>query len=88
MPIDRFSNSDSVISPALDCFAVAPSDTIPLTEIPKALYIGSQGDLALRLVNSSQSVVFRNLQEGTVLSVRPSLVFATGTTAANIVGLL
>lgn len=88
MPVDRFSNTDSVITPASNCFQITPSDTLELNEIPKALYIGTGGDVILQLVNSDQNVVFRNVQDGTVLSVRPEFVRLTGTTAADIVGLI
>lgn len=88
MPADNFSNfADSPSSPASNCFAITPSDSTQLALVTKALYIGTGGDVTLRSVQSGADVVFRNVATGSVLDVRASYVRATGTTAANIVGL-
>jgi len=77
---DRFSsNIPSLTSPATHGFTVTPSDTIDLSEVTRAIYVGSGGALAVRLL-SGQTVTFAGVSAGRVL--------ATGTTAGSIVGLV
>ena len=85
---DPFSGAvDSVIAPATRAVAVVPHDLNPLADIPKALFVGSGGHLALRGAGGGADVLFRNVQDGTVLPLRAQFVRATGTTAADIVAL-
>jgi hypothetical protein len=85
---DRFSsNIPSLTSPATHGFSVTPSDTLDLTEVTRALYVGSGGAVALRLL-SGQSVTFAGVAAGSILPVRADRVLATGTTAGSIVGLV
>ena len=85
---DAFAHTaDSPIAPAERCFAVQPSDVNDLPQATKALYIGEGGDIALVPVKGTTPVLFRNLPAGAVLDVRVKAVKATGTTAADIVGL-
>ena len=89
MPKDSFQNSsDSLIAPAKDCFAIVPDDAADLAQVTKALYIGTGGDVTLRPQEGASDVVFRNLQDGSILDVRVSAVRATGTSASDIVGLV
>lgn len=88
MPADKFSFTDSVTSPARECFGVIPSDTEVLSRVPKAIYVGSTGDIALRLVDDEADTTFRNVPSGSLLPVRPSAIRATGTSAGEIVGLV
>lgn len=88
MPTDKLSNlSDSLISPARDCFVVVPSDSVELSLVTKALYVGTGGHVALQANDSAGAVTFRNLPSGAILDVRVRKVLATGTTATDIVGL-
>lgn len=50
------------------------------------LYIGTGGDLKVKTA-SGDDVVFANLADGTFLPVQILRVFATGTTASNIISL-
>lgn len=84
---DRFKTySKSLEGPATHGFAVSPSDSGPLEEITRALYVGTVGDIALTL-SSGATVTLANVPAGTVLPIRVSAVKATGTTAGHIVGL-
>lgn len=88
MSADSFSGyADSLTAPASNCFAIAPSDTVELTIVTKALYVGTGGDVVLRPVNGSADVTFRNVPDGGIIDVRTRAVRAAGTTAADIVGL-
>jgi hypothetical protein len=88
MSSDTFRNaSDSPFAPSAAPFAVMPSDSTELQAIPKALYVGTGGDVAVRGVRGDADVLFRNVPAGSVLDVRARFVRATGTTAADIVAL-
>lgn len=85
--MDRFRNSsDSVSSPARSVRAIEPG-TDPLTEIPKALYVGTGGDVELRAVDDEVPAILRNVPSGTVLPVRVAQLYASGTDAADLAGL-
>ncbi|MEM7780757.1 MAG: hypothetical protein AAF697_10235 [Pseudomonadota bacterium] len=88
MPQDSFSNtSDSLIASSRDCFSIIPSDTAEITKVTKAIYVGTGGNLVLRLIDSELDVTFANVPSGTILDVRAAFVRATSTTASDIVGL-
>ncbi len=85
---DRFSsNIPSLTSPATHGFTVTPSDTIDLSEVTRAIYVGSGGALAVRLL-SGQTVTFAGVSAGSILPLGADRVLATGTTAGSIVGLV
>lgn len=85
---DQFSNSaDQVSAPATRAVAVVPHDSTPLTDIPKALYVGTGGDIAMRGVGGSADPMWKNVANGTVLPFRAQFVRATGTTAADLLAL-
>lgn len=81
------SRSDSVFAPSRTPFAITPDDNAGILPLPKAIYIGTGGDVTLRGVDADEDVVFRNLGGGQVLDVRAFFIRATGTTAGDIVGL-
>ena len=85
-PFDSFS--DSLISPAGDCFAIAPNDGADLPRATKAIYVGNAGDVAIVPIRGSVGVIFRNVPAGTILDVRARAVKATGTSAGDLVGLI
>lgn len=82
---DTFSNlADGPNSPSRSVVAVVPHDIDPLPRPPKALYVGTGGDVTLRCVDDDADVVFRNVPSGGLIRARARFVRATGTTAANI----
>ena len=88
MPQDKFQNStDSLISPAKTCFDILPDDAADVLQVTKAIYVGEGGDVTLRSVDGPADVTFANVPSGAVLDVRVKAVRATGTSAADIVGL-
>jgi hypothetical protein len=70
-----------------DAFAVTTSDTVDLKRGVIGLYVGGTGDVKIDTWNTS-GVVFKAVPVGTVLHVPVKRVYATGTTATNIVALL
>ena len=88
MSSDPFHDiDDGLYAAARAPYAVVPSDTTELPVLPKALYVGSGGDLVLCGVAGSADVRFRNVPSGSVIDVRAQFVRATGTTAGDIVAL-
>lgn len=73
--------------PATAAFAISTSDATPLPQIPRALYVGVTGNVAVRPVGSESDVTFIAVPAGTILPVRVSFVRATLTTATDIIGL-
>lgn len=85
---DAFANSaDAPFAPATDAVPVIPNDQAALPRIPKALYVGTGGNLTLRGTRGSADAVLKNVPDGQVLPIRASHVRATGTTAADILAL-
>lgn len=85
---DQFSNSaDQVSAPATRAVAVAPHDSNALADIPKALYVGTGGNIAMRGVGSASDTNWKNVPSGSLLPFRAQYVRATGTTAADILAL-
>lgn len=74
-------------SPPSDGFAVTPSDTEDLQEPVRGFYIGTGGDLRVTM-RSGAVLDFKNVPGGTDRIMQAQRVWATGTTAADIVGLL
>ena len=86
--VDRFdSQIDSLSQPARHAFAITPHATEEIDPLPKAIYVGTGGDITLRAADSSADTVFRNVVAGQILDVRVRHIRASGTTAADIVGL-
>ena len=86
---DPFKNTaNSLTSPASRCFMITPDDVQELLEAPKAIYIGTGGDLVLRPLDDDNDIVLRNTISGSILDIRIRAVRATGTTAQDIVGLV
>lgn len=74
----------SLSSPAIDAVAVTPSDANDLAQVTRAIYVGSEGDLAVTMF-SGANVTFTAVVG--VLPIRAKRVFSTGTTATGIVAL-
>jgi hypothetical protein len=78
---------DSVSSPARRAVAVVPHDSNRLSDAPKALYVGTGGNIILQAVDDDADILWKNVPAGAVLPVRAELIKATGTTAGDILAL-
>ncbi|MCB2015591.1 MAG: hypothetical protein R3E11_08635 [Sphingobium sp.] len=88
MATDDFkSYSDMPAAPSRAPFSITPHDSNELSIVPKALYVGTGGTVILRGVGGNTDVTFKNVSNGQVLDVRAQYIRATGTTAADIIGL-
>lgn len=83
------SYADNVSAPCRHWTTLTPSDSTDLTNVPKAIYVGGAGDIAMIGVSAptgAPGVVWKAVPAGSVLPVRPRRVLATLTTATNLVG--
>lgn len=72
--------------PARDAAAVTPSDSAQISPVARALYVGGSGDIKL-VTEEGTTVTFQDIVAGSILPVKATKVFATDTTATNIVAL-
>lgn len=85
---DPFANlADQVSAPATRTVAVVPHDSNALTDIPKALYVGSGGTIVMRGMNGTIDQSWKNVPSGSILPFRAQYIRATGTTAGDILAL-
>ncbi|MCK0127192.1 hypothetical protein [Erythrobacter sp. F6033] len=83
---DEFDSlAQSSLTPSEHAFAVVPDDLTALQSVPKYLYVGTGGAVALRTMDASSDVTFINVPDGGYLYVRAQFVRASGTTATDIV---
>ncbi|MBV1689566.1 hypothetical protein KRR38_18235 [Novosphingobium sp. G106] len=88
MSFDPFANNArAAVDPARTAFAIVPHDVNELPMLPRAIYVGTGGTITLRAADSGADVLFKNLASGQILDLRAQFVRATGTTAADLVGL-
>lgn len=82
----NFSPNAGLDSPAIKAAAVTLSDSTDLTvngQLPRALYIGTGGTLALKLGDDSSAVSFTNVPNGTLLPVRAKNAMSTGSSGVS-----
>ena len=86
--MDRFKNSsDSVSDPARSLAAIDATSSAILDSTPKAIFIGTGGDVSLRAIDDDTAVTLRNVPAGTILPIRAAQLDPALTTARDIVGL-
>jgi hypothetical protein len=76
----------SAISPARSAFAIVPNDGADLAAATKSLFIGTAGNVAVK-TRDGDLVTFKNVASGQQIDIDAARVLATGTTAADIIGL-
>lgn len=72
--------------PATHAEAVTPSDTVDLTAISRALYVGGAGNLVV-ITMGGETVTLVGATAGSIIPLRVTRVKATDTTATSIVSL-
>jgi hypothetical protein len=71
---------------AINCMEITPAD-VDLVQPVRALYIGGSGNVKISDTGGG-AVTFAAVQAGSILPVMARRVWATGTTATSIVGLI
>lgn len=85
--IDSFSSyATGTLGPATEGTSVVPSDTNDLSNVSRAIYVGSAGHVRVTLKGGAD-VTFTNAGSGAVLPIRASRIWQTGSTAADMVAL-
>ena len=76
---------DGYGEPAGHWFTIVPSDTKDLAIVPRGIYVGVTGAVAMRDIAGNECI-FVAMPVG-IHPVRPRRILATGTAATNIIGL-
>lgn len=77
--------ADNPLGSASSLLAVVPHDVNELAAIPRALFVGTGGNITLRGADDSVDVVLKNIASGQQLDIQPRFIRATGTTATDLV---
>lgn len=75
------------VGPAGGGFAITPSDSVDLVQVCRGVYVGTAGDLKVTMPWGG-TLTFKNLAAGMIHPIAAKRVFATGTAATDIIGLL
>jgi hypothetical protein len=75
---------DDLQGPASNAAAVTPSDSANLPTCSKRLWIGGAGNVKVTLVGGT-TVTYSAVPAGTYLQARALQIFASGTTATEII---
>lgn len=67
-------------------FAITPSNSVDLAQPTIAIYLGTPGDLRIDAVETGTQITFKNLANGVFHPIRAKKVYATGTSASDIIG--
>ncbi len=84
--IDLFVGMSSIDAPCTHAEAVTPSNSVDLTYVSRAIFVGGSGNLEV-VTSAGETVVFNGVLSGSVLPLRVSRVKASSTTATNIVAI-
>jgi hypothetical protein len=76
-------NSSGLTTPAVRHSSVTPSDSEDLSWLPRALYIGGSGTIAMHDIEGT--AVTYTVSAGSIIPLRARRVLSAGTTATNIV---
>ncbi|MDA5093071.1 hypothetical protein O2N63_03130 [Aliiroseovarius sp. KMU-50] len=88
MTLDTFKRrSAGITSPASNAFSVTPDDANDLPVVTRGLYLGETSTVQIVLQGDDTPVTFTNLIGGVVHPLRVKRVYATGSTATDIVGI-
>lgn len=84
--VDDFTGRTNIMNPATNAVVVTPSDTVNLSHVSRALWVGVAGDVTVVMADNAAantSTLFTALSIGWH-PLRVSRVNATATTATNI----
>lgn len=84
---NTFYDVAEVDGPATHAVAITPNNSTDLATAPRGIYIGVAGDLKVDMLGGETAVTFVGLAQGVIYPLRVTRVYATGTTAASLIGL-
>lgn len=76
------------LASAVEFFAITPSNDADLPQVPRGVWVGGAGNLALVGIEGGSGVILKGIAAGTLVPVSPNRILATGTTATDLVGLV
>lgn len=79
------TQNTTTTAPAQNAGAITPNDSTDLFRPTRGLYVGASGDVKVTFVGGSQAT-FVGLAPGVIHPFAVERVWATGTTATNIIG--
>lgn len=82
--VDYYTGLPALGGPSL-YRAITPSDSVALNPVPKSIYVGGAGNIAVK--GSDGNTATLAVTAGQTLALSPSYVMATGTTATGLVAL-
>lgn len=71
--------------PALNAAVISPHNTNDLANPTRAIWVGTGGDLKVDMVGDGTGITLTNIPDGSQLNIQVSRVYATGTSAADLV---
>ena len=72
------------VSPAYQFSAITPSDSVNLSNSARAIYVGTGGNISVHN-SQGETILFKNVPDGTFLPVNTVRVLNTNTTASDII---
>lgn len=88
MPDKFYKHYTQLDDPFDGGFAIAKNDATVLDQPTRGIYVGTAGDLHVMMASSANTeLTFTGLLAGTVYNIRVKKVYATGSTANNLIGL-
>lgn len=79
-------NTPPTPNPARQAEEVTPSDSADLAKATRAIYVGVTGNVKLTTIEGD-TVTFVGCVAGSILPIQAARIWATGTTATNLVAL-
>lgn len=80
-------NDANLNAPVDDAFAITPHDTNYLSAVPRGIYVGVGGDIRVDMAGTGDAITFKNVATGSIMPIRVTRVYDTGTDATNLVAL-
>lgn len=65
---------------------ITKTDGAVLSSTPRAIYVGTSGDINCQLLKDTANTLFKSVPVGQ-FDIRPKIIHATGTTANNLIAL-
>lgn len=81
-----YLSADATVS-AHRASAITPDDVTELAGPTRGVYVGGAGDLTVDMADGGPAVTFVGVLAGSLLPIQVTKVYATGTTATNMVAL-
>lgn len=74
-------------SPARSGVGITPNDNADLASITRAIWVGTGGNLRVKLLDDAAPVTLVGVPSGSILPLMAVRVYSTSTTATDLVGL-